>query len=167
MRYHYQCTEATFFANLSDVLLLDISSTNYWTSDVITNSVNETAVQNYHDCLQKGWFVQAIRERYAFQGQILDDGTVNLTNMLVDDLIISHLDGYLGEDDYRISKSKAVFLQASTWNTTDSEQDPGRDLLQRISYTLQTYNPLAKRAESYETKCPAGKLALWNRGYRK
>ncbi|KAH7140852.1 hypothetical protein EDB81DRAFT_885558 [Dactylonectria macrodidyma] len=152
-------SEATFFANLSDVLLLDISSNGYWTTDVIVNAVNETAVNNYYDYLQKGWFGQAMRERYAFQGQILDDGTVNLTNMLVDDLILSHLGGYLEDADYRIPKSKAMFLQASTWNTTDSEKDPGRDLLENVSYLLQTYNPLVKRADAYETNC---KRSAWS-----
>jgi len=54
------------------------------------------------DAFDNGWFGQAIRERYAFDGQITANGTVNSTDMLIDNLITSDMEGYLADDDDRL-----------------------------------------------------------------
>lgn len=153
-------SETVFYSNLSDVILLDVSSHGFWNSNIVTISPNDTAVNNYYDCLVKGWFGQAIRERYAFDGQVLDNGTVNSTDMVIDDLILSDLQDYLDEDDYRISDSKVAFEEALNWNATDCTTDPGRELLEKIFTVLQNYNPLVKR-EAYTTHCKKRDRALY------
>ncbi|KAH7145448.1 hypothetical protein B0J13DRAFT_524986 [Dactylonectria estremocensis] len=144
-------SKTEFFSGLSNILLLDTSSQYYWESDLVAISLNDTAVNNYYDCLQKGWFGQAIRERYAFDGQVLDNGTVNGTDMLIDDLILSESEEYLEENDDRIAESQVAFRQAVAWNATDTTLDPGRDLLEKIFQVFQEYSPLVKRSGEYET----------------
>ncbi|KAH7140850.1 hypothetical protein EDB81DRAFT_761312 [Dactylonectria macrodidyma] len=138
-----------------DLLFIDIPK-NAWNNTLIQISLihNSSAVHNYMDMLAKGWLGQAIRERYAFDGQVEKNASgievVGYNNLPIDELVIEHLQGYLEEDDDRLAATNKT-LRAALSET----EDPGHNLLQAMVDLMDTYQPdtdVQKRAK-YTPRC--------------
>ncbi|KPM39763.1 hypothetical protein AK830_g6818 [Neonectria ditissima] len=90
------------------------------------------------DMLTKGWLGQAIRERYAFDGRVEANASginvVGYNNLPIDDLVAEHMQGYLEDDDDRLTHTNET-LRAALANA----QDPGHDLLQTLVDLMDTY----------------------------
>lgn len=66
----FLCVLATT-ASAEDLLFLDVPQDDWNCSTVdVALTTNASAVQSYMHMLARGWIIQAIQERYVFNGQI-------------------------------------------------------------------------------------------------
>lgn len=136
-------------ASAQDLLFLDVAQGD-WNCSVVNlaSSTNMSAVNNYMSHLSNGSLGQAIRERYAFDGQIETNSSgidiVSTVGVSIDELVIADMQGYLDDDDDRLSATNETLR--SVLSNTD---DPGHDLIQTLVAMLDTYQPgtLQRRAK--------------------
>lgn len=119
----------------------------HWKSGVVKGARDRDAVQRYFEALDQDFLGQAIRERYAFDGQIGSDGVVGDTGKQVDELIICDLQDFLDEDDDRIEPTR-VLLQQGAGNVND----PGIELVREILSMIEADPPSARRKRALRTR---------------
>lgn len=125
-----------------DLCFTDVSNWN-WNTDLVRIARDRSAVQRYFEALDQGFLSQAIRERYAFDGQVGPDSIVQDTGMRIDELVISDLQEYLDEDDDRLEATKMVLTQGLA-NT----EDPGIELVRTMISMMNADPPAARRKRS-------------------
>lgn len=104
-------------------------------------------MQRYFEALDAGFLGQAIRERYAFDGQIGPDSIVEDTGLRVDDLVLSDLQETLDDDDYRLDATKALLTQGLA-----NSDDPGIELVRKMVSMIEADPPAKRRRRSLRTR---------------
>ncbi|KAH6973108.1 hypothetical protein BKA56DRAFT_620470 [Ilyonectria sp. MPI-CAGE-AT-0026] len=125
-----------------DLCFTDVSNWN-WNTDLVRIARDRGAVQRYFEALDQGFLGQAIRERYAFDGQVGPDGIVQDTGMRIDELVISDLQEYLDDDDDRLEATKMVLTQGLA-----NIHDPGIELVRTMISMMDADPPAARRKRS-------------------
>lgn len=94
---------------------------------------NSTAVDQYFVALEAGYLGQAIRERYAFDGQIGTGGIVGHTGLSIDELVVQDLKELLQDegDLERIFETRKLLKGGLT-----SREDPGLELVKTLVMIL-------------------------------
>ena len=121
-----------------------------WDASLVEYARDKAAVQRYFEALDAGILGQAIRERYAFDGQIGPDGIVDDIEMTVDELVISDLQELLDEDDDRLPPTHTLLTQGLA-NTND----PGIELVRTIVGMIEADPPAARRKRALRTRVQA------------
>ncbi|KAH7145446.1 hypothetical protein B0J13DRAFT_322587 [Dactylonectria estremocensis] len=119
-------------ASAEELLSLDVPQGDWNCSTVtIALTTNATALSGYVVMLAKGWVGAAIRERYAFDGQIetnaLGIAIILIISTSIDELVAADMQGYLDDDDDRLDATNET-VQDGLANTDDPGCDPSQTL---------------------------------------
>lgn len=132
--------------NASETCFTDLSNWD-WDADLARCAQDRGAVRRYFEALDKGFLGEAIRERYAFDGQVGPDGIVEDTEMTVDELVVSDLQELLDDDDDRLDNTRD-FLSRGLVNT----DDPGIELVRTMVGMIDGDPPAARRRRALRTE---------------
>ncbi|KAH7165184.1 hypothetical protein EDB81DRAFT_778801 [Dactylonectria macrodidyma] len=125
-----------------DLCFTDVSNWD-WDNGVVQIARDRGAVQRYFEAIDQGFIGQAIQERYAFDGQVDQEGIVQGTGMRIDEMVISDLQECLDENDDRLEATQMVLTQGLA--NTD---DPGIELVRTMVNMMDADPPAARRKRS-------------------
>jgi hypothetical protein len=121
-----------------------------WNASLVECARDKAAVQRYFEAIDSGFLGQAIRERYAFDGQISLGGIVDDTGLPIDELVISDLQELLDDDDDRLPATQALLTQGLA-NTND----PGIEPVRTMVSMMEANPPAARRKRALRARVQA------------